>query len=307
MLLSRLANSIAAAAVLMSVSTASALEYKTVTGAGGVPINTVEAGDKSKPAIVLIHGFAQSHWSFKKQLESADLTRDFHLVAMDLRGHGNSGKPWDKAGYQDSKLWADDIIAVMDATGVTKAVLVGWSFGGFVVANVVDHYGTNRIVGVNLVGSAGGMVTPMFPAGPNDPAAAKKRADTAKLQMSGNIEDNVAGSIAGIEFLTAKPGDQAWQDLSRAGGMLLLPYVRQALAGRNLDNTKVVPKFGNVPVLITYGSADGLIGPDQIAGLKKLGNVKFSVIDGSGHSPFYENAPRFNAELAAFAKSSFAK
>lgn len=299
------------AAVILSVSllatSAEALEYKTVTGAGGVPINTVEAGDKTKPAIVLIHGFAQSHSSFKKQLESADLTRDFHLVAMDLRGHGNSGKPWDKSGYQDSKLWADDIIAVMDATGVSKAVLVGWSFGGFVVANVVDHYGTDRIVGVNLVGSAGGMVTPMFPAGPNDPAAAKKRADTAKLQVSGNIEDNVLGSIAGIEFLTAKPGDQAWQDLSRAGGMLLLPYVRKALAGRNLDNTKVVPKFGNTPVLVTYGSADALIGPDQIAGLKKLGNVTFSVIDGSGHSPFYEDAARFNRELAAFAKSSFAR
>jgi non-heme chloroperoxidase len=298
---------VVAALLALMPFAASALDYKIVTGAGGVPINTVEAGDKTKPAIVLIHGFAQSHSSFKKQLESADLTRDFYLVAMDLRGHGNSGKPWDPAGYRDSKLWADDIIAVMDATGVSKAVLVGWSFGGFVVANVVEHYGTNRIAGINLVGSAGGMVQPMFPAPPNDPALAKKRADTGKLQMSGNIEDNIMGSIAGIEFLTAKPGDQAWQDLSRAGGMLLLPYVRKALAGRNLDNTKVVPKFGDVPVLVSYGSADGLIGPDQIAGLKKLGNVTFSVIEGSGHSPFYEDAPRFNRELTAFAKSSFAR
>lgn len=286
---------------------AMALDYKTVTGAGGVPINVAETGDRSKPAIVLIHGFAQSHTSFKKQLESVDLARDFHLVAMDLRGHGNSGKPWDQASYHDSKLWADDVIAVMDDTNVKKAVLVGWSFGGFVVANVVDHHGTERIAGVNLVGSAGGMVQPMFPAPPNNPELAKRRAETARLQASGSIEDNVQGSIGGIEFLTAKPGDQTWQDISRAGSVLLLPYVRKALAGRNLDNTKVVPKFGNVPVLVTYGSADGLIGPDQIAGLKKLGNVKFSVIEGSGHSPFYEDGPRFNRELAEFAKAVFAR
>ena len=284
-----------------------ALDYKTVSGAGGVPINVAETGDKSKPAIVLIHGFAQSHTSFKKQLESADLARDFHLVAMDLRGHGNSGKPWDQAAYHDSKNWADDVIVVMDATGVQQAVLVGWSFGGFVIANVVDHYGVDRIVGVNLVGSAGGMVQPMFPTPPNNPELAKKRAETTRLQASGSIEDNVQGSIGGIEFLTAKPGDQTWQDISRAGSVLLLPYVRKALAGRNLDNTKVVPKFGNVPVLVTYGSADGLIGPDQIAGLKKLQNVKFSVIEGSGHSPFYEDGPRFNRELADFVKSAFAR
>lgn len=290
-------------------SPAIALDYKTVPGAGGLPLNVVETGDKSKPAIVLIHGFAQTHTSFKKQLESVELNRDFHLVVMDLRGHGNSGKPWDQASYHDSKLWADDIVAVMDATGVQKAVLVGWSFGGFVIANVVDHHGTGRIVGVNLVGSAGGLVQPMFPAPPPnaDPQVAARRAATAKLQMSGSIEDNVNGSVGGIEFLTAKPGDQTWQDISRAGSVLLVPYVRKALTGRNLDNTKVVPKFGNVPVLVTYGSADGLLGPEQIAGLKKLQNVTFSVHDGIGHSPFYEDAERFNRELLAFAKAAYGR
>jgi len=283
-----------------------ALDYKMVSGAGGVPLNTVEAGDKSKPGILLVHGFAQSHMSFKKQLESADLTRDYHLVAFDLRGHGNSGKPWKPEDYKDSKIWADDVAAVMDATGLQKAVVVGWSYGGFVMANFIEHYGTSRVLGLNLAGSAGGMVMPPFPAPPPgaDPEIAKQRAATAKRQVSGNIEENLVGAREGIAFLTAGPGDETWQGISRAGGMLLLPYVRTALGGRSLDNTKVLPTIASLPMLINYGSADGVIGPQQLDGLKKvLKNAKYSVYDGVGHSAFYEASDRFNKELSAFAVS----
>ncbi len=285
-------------------TSAQALEYKMVPGAGGVPLNTVEAGDKTKPAILLVHGFAQSHASFKKQLESADLARDFHLVAFDLRGHGNSGKPWKQEDYKDGKIWADDVAAVMDATGIQKAVVVGWSYGGFVLANYFEHYGTARVLGLNLAGSAGGMVIPPFPAPTTDPTVAKQRAEAAKMQMSGNIEENLAGARDGIGFLTAKPGDETWQGISRAGSMLLLPYVRTALAGRSIDNTKVLPMIASLPVLVTYGSADGVIGPVQLDGLKKgLKNATYSVYDGLGHSTFYEDGARFNKELSAFAKS----
>ncbi|MBL8643763.1 MAG: alpha/beta hydrolase [Rhodospirillaceae bacterium] len=288
------------------VSQAFALEYKTVPGAGGVPLNVVEAGDKTKPAILLVHGFAQSHSSFKWQLESADLTRDYHLVAFDLRGHGNSGKPWTPEDYKDSKLWADDVKAVMDATGLQKAVAVGWSYGGFVLANYVEHYGTERLLGINLTGSAAGLVNPPFPTPPPnaDPDVAKQRMETAKQQTSGNLEDNVLGAQGGITFLTAKPGNEEWQSISRTGGLLLLPYVRKALVGRSLDNTKVVPMLAKTPVLVTYGSADGVFGPEQLNGLKKgLKNAKFSVYEGLGHSVFYEDAARFNMELSSFAKS----
>jgi len=280
-----------------------ALEYKTVPGAGGVPLNTVEAGDKTKPGILLIHGFAQTHWSFKAQLESADLTRDFHVVAFDLRGHGNSGKPWKPEDYRDSKAWADDVAAVMDATGLQKPVIVGWSFGGFVLANYIEHYGTARVAGVNLVGSAGGLVTPLFPP-PANPDAVKQMTATRELQLSGNIEKNIAGAANGITFLTAKPGDAQWQELSRASGLLLQPYVRTALSGRNLDNTKVLPMI-KVPTLITYGTKDEVVNTAQIEALKKgIKGAKVSAYKDIGHSPFYEAADQFNKELADFARKA---
>jgi non-heme chloroperoxidase len=122
--------------------------------------------------------------------------------------------------------------------------------------------------------------------------------------VSGDIFQNMVGAKNAIGFLTAKPGDQNWQDLGTTGNLLLLPYVRTAMAGRNLDNRAVLPKI-NVPVLITRGSVDGTVTQAQADSLTKaIKGAKLSVYEGAGHSPFHEAAERFNKELAAFAKSA---
>jgi non-heme chloroperoxidase len=134
------------------------LRYSVVEGHGGVPLNVVEAGNRGAPGILLIHGFAQSYLAFTHQLDS-DLAESFHIVAFDLRGHGVSAKPWNSEDYVGSRIWADDVQAVIDATGLNKPVLVGWSYGGYVLADYIRHYGVANIAGASLVGSPGGLVT----------------------------------------------------------------------------------------------------------------------------------------------------
>jgi pimeloyl-ACP methyl ester carboxylesterase len=56
---------------------------------------------------------------------NSDLTQDHRLVAMDMRGHGLSDKPLQ--GYDDSKLWADDVNAVIETLSLDDPVLCGWS------------------------------------------------------------------------------------------------------------------------------------------------------------------------------------
>jgi pimeloyl-ACP methyl ester carboxylesterase len=294
---------VAAAGISMSIAgAAQALDYKTIPGAGGVPLNVVEAGDKAKPGILLVHGFAQSQNSFQAQLTAPELTAAYHLVAFDLRGHGNSGKPWRPEDYKDSKIWADDVLAVMDATGLKKPTVVGWSYGGFVVANFIEHYGTERLGGVMLVGSAAGLLEANF--APPAPDVAKLMAENRARQVSGDITQNMVGAKGSVGFLTAKPGDAAWQALAETGNLLLLPYVRTAMAGRSLDNRAVLPKI-NVPTVIMRGSVDGVITQKQAEDLTKaIKGAKLSVFDGAGHSPFHEAPERFNRELAVFAKSN---
>ncbi|MEN3382621.1 MAG: non-heme chloroperoxidase, partial [Hyphomicrobiales bacterium] len=104
------------------------LKYKpiSVKTPDGLTISAQEWGNPNGPEILLVHGFAQSHLSWMRQVDS-DLAKEFRIITYDLRGHGNSAKPLDKAPYHDNKAWGDEVKAVMDAAGLRRPVLVGWS------------------------------------------------------------------------------------------------------------------------------------------------------------------------------------
>ena len=107
------------------------LKYKpiSVKTPDGLTISAQEWGNPNGPEILLIHGFSQSHMSWMRQVNS-DLAKEFRIITYDLRGHGNSDKPDDKARYHDNKAWADEVKAIMDdggpqAPGAGRLVLRG--------------------------------------------------------------------------------------------------------------------------------------------------------------------------------------
>src|SRR5579862_4531034 len=119
----------------------------------GLTISAQEYGNPNGPGIVFIHGFSQSNLSWMRQTNS-DLTKDFHIVTYDLRGHGNSDKPLDAARYRDGKAWADEVRAVIDAAGLKRPVLSGWSYAGRVISDYLATHGAGGIAGINYVGSS---------------------------------------------------------------------------------------------------------------------------------------------------------
>jgi pimeloyl-ACP methyl ester carboxylesterase len=89
--------------------------------------------ETERPAIVLVHGFGSSRsQNWKSTGWYGGLTAaGFSLVAMDCRGHGDSGKPHDEADYGHERM-AQDVIQVMDACGLHDVLLLGYSMGGFI-------------------------------------------------------------------------------------------------------------------------------------------------------------------------------
>jgi len=75
-------------------------------------------------------------------------------VAYDLRGHGMSEAPLGPEHYSDGELWADDLAAIIDQLGLERPVLVGWSYGAFVICDYVRKYGQERIAAINFVEAA---------------------------------------------------------------------------------------------------------------------------------------------------------
>ena len=93
----------------------------------GCPVHYLRWGDPENPGLVLVHGGAAHAywWSFLAPL----LVRHYSVVALDLSGHGDSGR----RDLYPRRTWADEVMAVSrDARFVSPPILVGHSMGGLV-------------------------------------------------------------------------------------------------------------------------------------------------------------------------------
>ena len=115
--------------------------------ATGVTVPYVWAGPAAAAPVVLLHAWGESGRSFDRLLPL--LPGTVHAMAMDQRGHGGADKP--AAGYSLADF-AADVEAFMDAVGVSAAVLVGSSSGGY-VAQQVAVTSPHRVAGLVLAGS----------------------------------------------------------------------------------------------------------------------------------------------------------
>lgn len=126
------------------------MKFHRVTGGGGTHLNVVESGNPKGCPILYIHGISQCWLQWSRQINS-DLAEDHRLVAMDMRGHGLSDKP--VAGYEDSKMWADDVNAVIETLELDNPVLCGWSYGPLVILDYIRHYGEDQLGCLQFIGA----------------------------------------------------------------------------------------------------------------------------------------------------------
>jgi non-heme chloroperoxidase len=285
---------------LAGIVHAGEIERRTVTGYGGVPLAVMEAGNRDGPAILFVHGTAQATPVWKKQFADPVLSEAFHLIAFDLRGHGESGKPWDKDAYLADAL-AGDIKAVVEATTAGKVVLVPWSYGGIVTFAYVRKFGLERVAGINIAASRSAF-------GPSTRQAEMSGAERAALRERSaamRSTDLLLRSAAMRNFigdLTAAPLPENELAEFFAFNMMTPAYVLRVKRSYRPDNRDLAPEL-RLPVLVTHGDADVLVSvKDAQRSHRMIAGSRLSVYEGVGHMPFYERPERFNRELAEFAR-----
>jgi pimeloyl-ACP methyl ester carboxylesterase len=104
--------------------------------------------------IVLVHGFGSDrtqNWRAPGWYETL-LQSGRRVVAPDIRGHGESDKPRDPAAYAQD-LRVSDVLAVMDAAGLKRTVVMGYSMGGYMAIHLAKRFGTR--VDKLIVGGVG--------------------------------------------------------------------------------------------------------------------------------------------------------
>lgn len=290
-------------ALLAPNVSANAWHYLQVEGEGGVPLNVATAGNPGAPAILFIHGLAQSHYSFVRQLDSG-LAKDHFLVAFDLRGHGGSGKPWQVEAYRDPQVWARDVDAVIRATNLVKPVVVAWSYGTMVAMDYVRVFGVDRLAGLVLTGGFGGLQVPgVSTSRTPDAAAVAQFTRNRDQQLSRNLVDNIEVSARTAPMLTATPVPEPQRHYFESIALMFPAYARRAIQARSFDNQDLRDRLP-LPVLLALGEKDFNVG--QLEAARELArsrsHITVSSYENAGHSAFFEQPERFNAELAAFVR-----
>ena len=271
------------------------MKHHTIVGGGGTLLHLVETGNPHGQPILFIHGFSQCSLVWSRQL-SSDLAHRYRLVAMDMRGHGTSDRP--RTGYDDSKLWADDVNAAIVTLELDRPILCGWSYGPLVALDYIRFYGEDRIGGLHIVdgitklGSAAAVavLTPEF------------------LQLvpgffSNGVEESVGSLEALLRLCFAHEPSQADLYTMLGFNVSVPPFVRQALFSRVLDNDDLLPAI-RTAVLITHGAADAAVKPEIVDQHRRLlPQAQIDIMPDAGHAPFWDDAPSFNRRLGAFCES----
>jgi pimeloyl-ACP methyl ester carboxylesterase len=273
------------------------MKTHTVSGGGRLQLHVRETGNPNGKPILFIHGFSQCRLAWNKQMHS-DLANDFRLLALDIRGHGLSEKPRDV--YGDSKLWADDVHAVIAALGLDKPVLSGWSYGGVIMSDYVNAYGEDQIAGTNWVGAVSRLGDPLLQAG----FIGTDFLSLAPSFFSDSVEESVTALQKFMRLCVhAEPSPEDFY-FFLGYNVIVPPHVRLGLFSRHLNNDPVIAKMRK-PMLLSYGEQDAIVllsMGQHIARLAK--HAKLSVYPSVGHAPFWEAPERFNRELREFREAA---
>lgn len=269
------------------------MQSQRIVGGGGVELRVVETGPLTAPSILFIHGFSQSWLTWREQLES-ELSRDFRLVAFDIRGHGDSAKPRD--AYGDSRLWADDVDAVIRSLHLDRPTLVGWSYAGFIICDYLRFYGDHDISAINFVGAATSV----------DERSAPSVLGGEFLELLPGLftEDAEESATALCDFIRACfAHEPSFPELCLTLGYntLVPPHVRRALLSRAIDNSDILGTV-RAPVLVSQGDRDRIVRPDVGRAIAAaIAGAHLSIYERAGHALFFDDRGRFERELRQLA------
>ena len=266
-----------------------------ITGGGGVQLHVLESGREHGRPILYLHGFSQCGLSWNRQLNS-DLAEDHRLLAMDMRGHGRSDRP--AQGYDDTRLWAEDVKAVIDGLNLDRPVLCGWSYGAIVILDYIRHFGVDQVGGLHLVGA----VTKL------GREAAKETLSQEFLGLIPGFFSTEAGeSSASLEALlrlcfVQQPSSEEFRQMLEYN-VSVPSFVRRALFARTVDNDDLLVKIRK-PVLITHGAQDAIVKPATASQHRNLmAHAEIQMVEKAGHAPFWDDAALFNQRQRVFSQS----
>ena len=275
--------------------------------ADGVRLHAVEGGEPTGPTLVLLAGFPQSWWAWRKVMTS--LAGRFHVIAVDLPGQGHSERP--ERGY-DTHTVALRIDAAVKALGVSDYWLAAHDIGAWVAFSLALALDSeDRLHGVALLDAGIPGIT-LPDAIPTDPDRAWKTwhfafhlvPELPETLLAGREREYV-GWFLKTKALSPDTFDDAELDhyaaaLAVDGGLRAsLAYYRDAAESAGRNHEALRQRQLTVPVL-GISSSHGSV-PDMAASISPWAeNVTGVTVPDAGHFIPDEQPEAVAAALAGF-------
>lgn len=250
----------------------------------GIRMHYAEQGEPRGEPVILLHGYSDSWFSFSRVL--SPLSREAHVYALDMRGHGRSDKP--DTGYGMSDL-AADVIAFMDAKGIVRATVIGHSMGGL-VAQQVALAAPKRVARLVLVGTA---------------KSVNSFTGVAELQQAvASLGDPVPEAFVREFQVSTVHGNvpAAFIDRAVSESLLLPARVWHALmTGMLATEPALALGRSGIPVLVLRGGADAYVSGEATNALVSMvGARRQKTYANTGHAPHWEQPAAFARDVIAF-------
>lgn len=259
--------------------------------ANGVKIRYVERG--AGEPIVLLHGGTSSLDSWIERGVVGNLEKDFRVIAFDARGHGKSDKPRDPSAY--GRQQALDVVRILDALGIPRAHIVGFSLGGSTVAQLLTLH-PERFLTATQVAAAG-----RSPKAANDPRIEQEAAEIEKECVSRSRAMRQAPE-------GAKPTEEEIQKRAAAcRANRNFDQYSTAASLRGYRDQAVTPeqmRAVKVPTLGIVGTLDHTL--KEMQALAKIRpDMKFVLVEGASHTgpTGIQGRPELVAEIRKFIAS----
>jgi pimeloyl-ACP methyl ester carboxylesterase len=273
-------------------------DYEGVIERDGVEVGYAVYG-AGEPTIVLLTSWAIVHArQWKAQVPY--LARRFRVITVEGRGNGRAGRPVSAEAYSDRE-YAADAVAVLDATGVDRAVVVGLSLGGRHALQLAAWY-PGRAAGVIAIGAA--LPWPL-PPDFGEPKEAYEGWGKA------NRHYWLADYRGWVEFFMSQVYTEPHSVKQREDGvgyglettaetlLLTVPAVDSVTAA----DAEALCRQVRCPVLIVHGDRDAVVPYETGVALARWTGAQLVTIAGGGHAPPARDPVQVNVLIRGFAES----
>jgi pimeloyl-ACP methyl ester carboxylesterase len=276
-----------------------------LTMADGASIHVVSAGERvaERPAVVLLHGVTLSARLWAPVMSV--LHKEFHVVAVDWRGHGQSVAG--SAGY-GLHLLASDLAEVLTQLNLSNCVVVGHSMGGMALMRFCGNHAAvlqERVAGLMFLSTAasevGSVTLPAFLRGGfrrliGMQAVARRASWTLPGDLGYSMVRPTFGDNpdpVGVEMARDIVSEMD-PDATAASFVPLLSH----------DATAVLPSI-TCPVTVVVGTQDRLTPPPQAKEIARLiKQARLVVLDGPGHMIMLERQTEFVELVRSLARTN---